>query len=105
MTGSPPAWDSDGIPAEERAEHFVRAERLFAAALDRRELPHGISVRLPPDLFAEVARFVDNERRCCPFLGFTIQVPPGEGALTLRLTGPEGVREFLAAELDISRTS
>lgn len=48
---------------------------------------------------------MDNERRCCPFLAFAIELPPGEGALTLRLAGPEGVREFLAAELDIFRTS
>ena len=58
MTGSPLACDPGGIPPEERAEHFVRAERLFAAAIERRELTDGISFRLPPDLFAEIARFM-----------------------------------------------
>lgn len=47
---------------------------------------------------------MDNECRCCPFLGFTLELLPDDGPLTLRLTGPDGVREFLAAELDVAGT-
>ena len=99
MTGSPLTCDPHGIPAEEREEHFIRIEQLFGLAVERRELPDGLAFRFPAALLLEVARFVDNERRCCPFLGFAIELPPDEGALTLRLTGPDGVRAFLAAEL------
>lgn len=30
---------------------------------------------------AAEARLVENERRCCSFLGFTIELPPDEKAL------------------------
>ena len=44
------------------------------------------------------ARFVANERRCCPFLTFTLELAPDGGPLWLRLTGPAGTRAFLEAE-------
>jgi hypothetical protein len=44
-------------------------------------------------------RFVSNERLCCPFLEFGITIAPANGPVWLRLTGPEGTRAFLEAEL------
>jgi hypothetical protein len=47
----------------------------------------------------ELARFLTNERRCCPFLSFDIAIASNGGPVWLHITGPEGTREFLAAEL------
>lgn len=47
---------------------------------------------------ASVARFVANERKCCPFVSFSIEVS-GDGPVWLRMTGPAGTRECLEAEL------
>ncbi len=47
----------------------------------------------------ELATWIDDERRCCPFLDLAIEKEPQDGPLWLRLTGPEGVKEFLKAEL------
>jgi hypothetical protein len=88
------------IPAGERAGHFALARHLFnSAAQERRDLPDGWEVRFPADAFGQVARFVDLERRCCPFLSFTIEIEGAGRGIRLRLTGPEGTREFLQAEL------
>lgn len=105
MSGSALACNPHGIPAEEREEHFARIERLFGSAVERRELPDGLAFSFAAEAFPEAARFVDNERRCCPFLAFTLELRPDSGPLTLRLTGPDGIREFLAAELDLDRSA
>ncbi len=50
---------------------------------------------------AELARLIDLERRCCPFLRFQLTVEPGGGPVSLALTGPNGTREMLEAELGL----
>lgn len=88
------------IPAEKRAQHFALIARLFGDALrEQREIPEGYAFRFDAGSFSDVASFVDNERRCCPFLTFALELTPGGGPLWLRLTGPEGAREFVDAEL------
>ena len=47
------------------------------------------------DRFKELANLIDLERRCCPFLRFSLTVEPGGGQLIVEITGPEGTREFL----------
>ena len=43
----------------------------------------------------DIARTIDSERECCPFLQFTLTVEPASGPIHLDLTGPSGTREFL----------
>jgi hypothetical protein len=88
------------IPAEERPAHFALVAELFATAvLERTEVPGGYGFRFADERFESVAKFVANERKCCPFLDFEITVPAAGGPVWLRMTGPEGTREFLDAEL------
>jgi hypothetical protein len=88
------------IAAEERPAHFALIARLFGTvARERADTPGGYSFSFPPEAFGDVARFVANERKCCPFLTFELTVAPPDGAVVLRLTGPEGTRAFLDAEL------
>jgi hypothetical protein len=71
---------------------------LAAAVLERRELTDGWALRFAPDpgRIPELARVMELERVCCPFLRFRLTVEPGHGAVWLELTGPAGSREFLA---------
>lgn len=93
------------IPAGERLKHFALARRLFSArALERRDLPDGYLIRFPQDDFEAVARFVANERLCCPFLQFEVRVAQESGSLWLQMTGPPGTREVLEAELSLTQS-
>ena len=47
----------------------------------------------------KVAEFIANERLCCPFFGFTVEIEPEGGALWLHLTGRDGVKPFIQAEV------
>jgi hypothetical protein len=93
------ACDLSAIPAGERAAHVARAERLlFQDCQERRELPDGYAWRFAADQYGEVAAYVANERRCCPFLTFTVELAPSGGPLWLRLTGGAAVKAFLRSE-------
>jgi hypothetical protein len=95
----PLACDPLGIPAAERPAHFALARRLFGEeARERREWRGGYAIRFDAEALEDVARFVVNERRCCPFLDFELAVAAAAGPVWLRITGPAGTRPFLDAE-------
>jgi hypothetical protein len=50
-------------------------------------------------LLRKAVDFIANERLCCPFFGFTLEIEPEGGALWLRLIGPEGIKLFIRAEM------
>jgi len=90
----------EAIPEHERSAHFQLAADLFRhRAEERKDVPNGYAFRFSPDTLEQVAQFLANERRCCPFLSFDITIASGGGPLWLYITGPDGAREFLAAEL------
>ena len=64
-------------------------------------MPDGYAFRLPneSDVLLKAAEFIALERLCCPFFGFSLEVEPEGGALWLRLTGREGVKPFIHAEI------
>jgi hypothetical protein len=105
ISSVPLACVPGAIPADERSDHFARAKKLLLQfATDRTELPNGYAFSFDAAALTEVARFIENERKCCPFITFELQVTPGAGPLHLRMTGPEGTRAVLDAELSLSRS-
>jgi hypothetical protein len=88
------------IPAAERPAHFALVAELFGGTTrERRDVEDGYAFRFDAERLDGVMRFVANERRCCPFLEFAITVSPADGPVWLRMTGPEGTRAFLTAEM------
>ncbi|MGH9960827.1 MAG: hypothetical protein ACREBC_27530 [Pyrinomonadaceae bacterium] len=67
--------------------------------LEVKELENGFAYRFPADdgWLEKLNEFIRFERRCCPFLGFKMIVEPNDGPIWLELTGPDGVKEFLAS--------
>ena len=92
------------IPAEIRDEHFRRVKRLFNEALVRAQREHsGYLYYFDADETAEIGLFVHHERRCCPFLVFTLSVSSDASETELRVTGPPGTPDFLEAEFGHAR--
>lgn len=91
------------IPTAERQAHLALARELLEKqATERIALPNGYGIRFPPDALESVARFVVNERKCCPFLSFELTLGPDAGPLWLRMTGPDGTRAVLDDELNLA---
>jgi hypothetical protein len=95
------ACDLTAIPASVREEHVLTAPQLFSAAQEVQELPNGYAIRFlnEPGRFMAIAKFIENERLCCPFFNFGLELEANSGPLWLRLTGGEGVKEILQTTL------
>jgi hypothetical protein len=97
---SPIACVMAALDEEQRLRRKELEERLGAFVEEVRELADGYALRLPAGsrMVTDVAEFVTYERLCCPFLDFEIRVEREGGPLWLRLTGREGVKEFVRQE-------
>lgn len=98
---SPFACVMEAIEPDKRQQHIATAEYLFRSVNEIRELPNGYAFRLPnqSEILLKVAEFVSLERLCCPFFGFTLEIEPEGGPVWLELTGREGVKPFIRAEI------
>jgi len=95
MTATPAiVCTPEEIPAARRAEHGERLKTIVLAKMQSMEAsPTGFTMLYRPEDFLEVARWVDLERLCCPFMEFHLRVT--DKAMTLQLSGPEGSAEYL----------
>lgn len=93
----PLTCDLTAISVSEREEHIVTAPQLFQTAQAVRELPNGYAFRFlnEPGKFLAVAKYIENERLCCPFFDFELKVKPNHGAIWLHLSGEAGAKELL----------
>lgn len=100
-SSAPLACVPTAISAAEREAHFALAKDLFGRlASARQPLRNGYAFEFDADALEVVARFIGNERKCCPFMTFDLRVSPESGPLSLCITGPEGTRAVLDAELN-----
>ena len=105
--GSPPdpplACLPNALDKAERQRQHELLESVQALRVETRELPNGFAFRLPAEaqVFRDAAEWVSLERRCCPFLEFTLEWRRDE-TVWVHLTGGPGVKDFLEAELDVS---
>ena len=102
MSESPLACNLGAFTPEERAEHTDLLVGLRRRAIELRETEDGYSFQFSADDLGKTARFVELERRCCPFLDFELSIGRDDGPLWLRLGGREGVKELLWLELGLS---
>ena len=95
------ACDMNAIAATERSRHIENSRELFSALAGMTELADGYEFSLPgnKNTIVKAAEFVALEKLCCPFLEFSLKVGAENGPITLRLTGREGVKEFIREEI------
>ena len=83
------------------AEFRDREAKLLAqfrsAVIETEELQEGYAFRLSGDgeWIGLIAELMVAERECCPFLAFEVIALPNKGPLIVRVTGPDGTKEFV----------
>ena len=79
--------------------HLAKSRELFSQIEETRELPNGYEFRFADetDVLKRLADFVSLEKLCCPFLRFEVEAESGR--VSLRLTGRDGVKEFIREEI------
>ena len=98
----PIACDPNAVPPEQQ-EYLVKeiVPKLYGAVQEIKELPNGWAWHLPstPEILMLVAEDLNMERLCCPFFNFNMEVDGQTSSLWLSLSGGEGVKPFIVAEL------
>jgi hypothetical protein len=101
--GIPIACDLNALTRAERERRGTLVGALAQAIIGRAELDHGYELRVDSarlDLPA-LAEWLALERRCCPFLHFRVELGPGDGPVTVALSGGDGVKDFLRVEMGL----
>jgi hypothetical protein len=98
----PIVCDMNVFTPVERENHIRTTTQLFQTVQGIREVENGYEFIFPGpnglESITQFAEFIFNERRCCPFLEFTLKISPKDKPISLLLTGPEGTQEFLREE-------
>ena len=86
-------------PAQ-RESHIRKTTELLRAVQSVQGVENGYELRFPneTEFITQIAEFISNERLCCPFLNFTLNVASDKEPVSFTLTGPIGTQEFLRAE-------
>ena len=91
------------LTSQERTRHRDLRARLERGTVSVTEDTDGYTFHYAEDVApADVIAWIEMERKCCPFLRFTLDMPEEDGPSSLRLWGVPGVKAFLAAELHIA---
>ena len=98
---SPLFCDLNALTDAERQEHVDVSREMFASLETVKEMPDGYAFRFPAtaEMLQTVVTFIARERQCCPFYDFTLKVEREGGPLWLHLTGRDGVKQFIQAEM------
>ena len=91
------------LTPEERAHHKQLGDKLMAARKQIVEMPQGYEFQFSPQnvTLAELADWVVAESKCCPFFDFHIDLENEGKLICLRLTGEEGIKQFIRAEFSV----
>jgi hypothetical protein len=114
----PLACNMDVFTPSQREAHIQNTIELIQAMQNVQEVDNGYEFTFPNEsvIISKIADFISNERLCCPFLKFTLNIVPNNERcpflkftlnivpnnepVSLSLTGPTGTQEFLRAEFE-----
>jgi hypothetical protein len=98
---SPFACDRLALTPELRKRHFDElGPTLRSLRKNTRELPNGFEFEYPADAstIQLVAEWAAGERACCPFFDIDLRMERERGSFWLRLTGRDGVKQFIQSD-------
>ncbi|MFA7468136.1 MAG: hypothetical protein WCY82_07715 [Desulfotomaculaceae bacterium] len=91
--------------SEEEKNHYNELRnKIFNNLVRTDELANGYSFVLSGserDLLHDLADWIPLEKKCCPFLQFSVLINQDE-FVRLQLTGPSEVKNFLLNELELT---
>jgi len=82
---------------ELRTREATLLAQFRSAVVSTEDLANGYAFRVRGDAKSIVvtAELIVAERECCPFLMFEFAAYPKMGPVVVRMTGPNGTKEFL----------
>lgn len=88
-------------PEARKRQSEILSPALRSSKLSLKELSDGYEFKFPSDAktYQMVAEWIGNERLCCPFFDFDLRVGKASDPMSLSISGPEGVKQFIQAEL------
>jgi hypothetical protein len=88
------------LSAAEMVHKKLIGEKMAASQVETMELPNGYAYRYRPGgvSLVELADWVESERRCCPFFDMALETEREGGPVWLKITGRQGVKEFIRGE-------
>lgn len=91
------------LTPEERAHLKQLGDKLKAARTKIVEMGNGYEFQFSPKdvALAELSDWVRMESKCCPFFDFHIDLENEGTLLCLRLTGEEGIKQFIRSEFAV----
>jgi len=101
---SPFACDRSALNPEQRKRHFDElGPALRGLVKGVRELTTGYEFEFPSDpaTYRLVAEWAAGEHLCCPFFDIDLHQEREKGAFRMRLTGRDGVKQFI--QIDFGR--
>jgi uncharacterized Fe-S cluster-containing protein len=93
----PIACNPNAVPPEQREAWVAVGTQVYASAVEVLEVPNGYRFRLPSEseTLIRLADYIRNERLCCPFLEFAVDVELNHGPIWLTVAGGKGVKEYI----------
>lgn len=78
-------------------------ESLRKQVIQTKELANGYAFKFTgtDKMVDELTEFIKTERECCDFFTFTISVKGDKSDIWLEMTGAEGTKDFMKAELEL----
>ena len=99
-TDTPLVCNMDVFTPSQRESHIRTTTELIRAVQSVNGVENGYELQFPnkTEFITQIAEFISNERLCCPFLKFSLNIVSNIEPVSLSLTGPIGTQEFLRAE-------
>ena len=99
-TDTPLVCNMDVFTPSQRESHIRTTIELIRAVQSVNGVENGYELQFPneTEFITQIAEFISNERLCCPFLNFNLNIVSNNEPVSLSLTGPIGTQEFLRAE-------
>jgi hypothetical protein len=100
-TRPPIACKLGALDKTQRERQTKLRDRLHKAVVELKELPDGYAFKLNSKSITllDAAEWITLESACCPFFNFGLEANSDRESIWLRLTGRDGVKQFIKAEM------